>query len=253
MTTTAYDEIAEWYDESIRAAGSLGDLVAHYLLEQTGDVVGQRVCDLACGQGLVARYLARRGARVTGIDLSAQLLEAARRYEEAEPLGILYQRGDAQALTDVPDALFEGVVCHLALMDIPDLASTLRTVQRILRPSGWFVFSITHPCFQIPALSRPDWDAASAAPEPGGYFGEGFWRSDYPHGVRGRVGAYHRTLSSYLNTMSDASFILERLVEPRGAGEATRRLCADGGVPKFLIVRARRVSPPSGPATGARH
>src|SRR5437899_7753089 len=135
----AYDEIAEWYDESVRAGGSLGDLVARCVLELIGDVAGQQICDLACGQGLVARYLARRGARVTGIDLSALLLEAALRYEETEPQGILYQRGDAHALTEVPDARFEGVVCHLALMDIPDLGSTLRTVRRILRPSGWFV------------------------------------------------------------------------------------------------------------------
>ena len=35
-------------------------------------------------------------------------------------------------------------------MDIPDLDACLRTVERILRPQGWFVFAITHPCFQMP-------------------------------------------------------------------------------------------------------
>jgi len=238
MAAPVYDEIAGWYDESVRAAGSLAERVASYVLELAGEVAGQQVCDLACGQGLVARYLARRGARVTGIDLSAKLLEVARRCEEAERQGILYQRGDAQTLADVPDATFDGVVCNLALMDIPDLASTFRTAQRILRPSGWFVFSITHPCFQLPASRDPDQD--DAAPEAGRYFREGFWRSGYPHGVRGKVGAYHRTLSTYLNALSDATFILERVVEPSGAGETSRRLPSETEVPKFLIIRCRK-------------
>jgi 2-polyprenyl-3-methyl-5-hydroxy-6-metoxy-1,4-benzoquinol methylase len=237
MPASAYDEIADWYDENICAGGSLGDLVARWVLEQTGDLAGQHLCDLACGQGLMARYLARRGARVTGIDLSAKLLEAARRYEEAEPLGITYEWGDAQCLKNTPGAVFDGVVCHLALMDIPDLAATFRAVYRVLRPEGWFLFSITHPCFQMPAWSPPDQDIASEESEASRYFWEGFWRSDYPHGVRGRVGAYHRTLSTYLNTLSDASLILERLIEPQGTGETASRLCTEGGEPKFLIVK----------------
>jgi 2-polyprenyl-3-methyl-5-hydroxy-6-metoxy-1,4-benzoquinol methylase len=237
MPASAYDEIADWYDACIRAGDSLADRVAQWALEQSGDVAGQQICDLACGQGLMARYLARRGGRVTGIDLSEKLLEAARRYEAAEPLGIGYQRGDAQSLTHTPDAVFDGMVCHLALMDIPDLAATFRAVYRVLRPEGWFVFSITHPCFQMPTWGPPDQEFVTEGSEASRYFREGFWRSDYPHGVRGKVGAYHRTLSTYLNTLSDASFVLERLIEPQESGEAGDRLCAEGGVPKFLIVR----------------
>jgi ubiquinone/menaquinone biosynthesis C-methylase UbiE len=240
MTTSPYDEIAGWYDETIQASGSLGHRVARCVLELVGNVAGQRVCDLACGQGLAARYLARRGAQVTGIDLSAKLLEAAERYEKTEPLGITYQHGDAQTLADVPDAAFDGVACNLALMDIPDLASAFRMVARVLCPMGWFVFSITHPCFQIPPSGSPDEN--ETASETGGYFREGFWRSGYPHGVRGKVGAYHRTLSGYLNALSDASFVLERLVEPRGAEDADGRLCAEGGAPKFLVVKACRAA-----------
>ena len=72
----AYDEIAEWYDEQVRGGGLLHDLVLPALFELAGDVAGQRVCDLACGQGVVARQLAARGAVVTGVDLSARLLAA---------------------------------------------------------------------------------------------------------------------------------------------------------------------------------
>jgi ubiquinone/menaquinone biosynthesis C-methylase UbiE len=230
MPASGYDEIADWYDDSVRTMGSLAEQVARHVVALAGDVAGGEICDLACGQGLVARHLARLGARVTGIDLSAKLLEIARREELAQPLGIVYRLGDAQTLDGIPEATFDGVVCSLALMDIPDLAATFRAVRRVLRAGGWFVFSITHPCFQIPPLPSLDWAGSS-------YFAEGFWRSDYPHGVRGKVGAYHRMLSTYLNALSDASFHLERIIEPSGAAETSRRLPSEPEAPKFLIIR----------------
>src|SRR5207244_9357187 len=99
-----------------------------------GEVAGQRICDLACGQGRVARHLADRGASIVGIDLSAKLLAIARRHEEAAPRGIEYLHADARNLGGVADGTFDGVVCFMALMDIADLNPTLRSVARILRP-----------------------------------------------------------------------------------------------------------------------
>jgi ubiquinone/menaquinone biosynthesis C-methylase UbiE len=234
MPVAAYDEIAEWYDRVIGAGLPLGGAP---LLDLIGDVAGQRVCDLACGQGVIARELTRRGARVVGIDLSGRLLAIARRYEQAEPLGIAYLRGDAQALAAVCDAVFDGIVCGLALMDIPDLGATARTAARVLRPGGWLAVSITHPCFQGPALREVEVFREDGTPvrEAGGYFSEGFWRSDYAQGVRGQVGAYHRTLSTYLNAMTDAGLILERVVEPPAAGEG-----GGPGLPKVLVARWHR-------------
>jgi ubiquinone/menaquinone biosynthesis C-methylase UbiE len=204
MTTTqaAYDAIAEWYDQSVRRGTlvSANDPVAAAVFDAVGNVKGQRVCDLACGQGEIARQLARRGAHVVGVDMSQKLLDIARREEATEPMGITYQHDDAQRLDSLPDGAFDGVLCHMALMDIPDLDATFQSVRRVLRPGGWFVFAITHPCFQRP---------------PGGdYHREGFWRSTNPDGVRGRVGAHHRTLSTYLNALVHAGLFLERLAEP---------------------------------------
>jgi ubiquinone/menaquinone biosynthesis C-methylase UbiE len=101
---------------------------------------GQRICDLACGEGRVARYLAGRGADVLGID--SLLSIAASRSSNDERVSA-YLRDDAQRLDSVRDALFDGVVCHMALMDIPDLHSTLATVFRILQPHR--VVRAVHP------------------------------------------------------------------------------------------------------------
>jgi 2-polyprenyl-3-methyl-5-hydroxy-6-metoxy-1,4-benzoquinol methylase len=220
MTTSAYDAIADWYDESIRLGTllSASDLVASALFDTIGDIKGRDICDLACGQGDMARQLARRGARVVGVDLSQKLLDIARREEESEPLDITYLHEDAQSLKSIVCEQFDGVVCNMALMDIPDLAATAHNTQRFLRPKGWFITSITHPCFQIPPNHN--------------YYEEGFWRSDNPDGVRGQVGAYHRTLSAYLNAFGQAGLLLERMTEP---------LLPNRELPPVLVAQCRKI------------
>jgi 2-polyprenyl-3-methyl-5-hydroxy-6-metoxy-1,4-benzoquinol methylase len=144
---SSYDEIAEWYDGWVGTHSMSDDPYFRAVEALMGKVAGQRICDLACGQGRVARHLANRGANVVGIDLSANLLAIARRHEATAPQGIEYVHADVQRLDGTAFDPFDGVVCSMALMDIPDLAATARSVTHLLRPEGWFAFSILHPCF----------------------------------------------------------------------------------------------------------
>src|SRR5689334_12496211 len=87
MSQAAYDTIAEWYDEQVRTGLLLPfhEPAITALLELLGDPQGQAVCDVACGQGIAARELARRGAHVTRVDISERLLEIARGEEVKTP------------------------------------------------------------------------------------------------------------------------------------------------------------------------
>lgn len=224
LPVAAYDPIAEWYDGSVRKKSLVyaGDLIVSDLLDLLGDMSnfeGDMLCDLACGQGEMARQIATRGAKVVGVDLAQKLLDIAQRQEEIHPLGITYFHDDAQSLASLEDAVFKGVLCNMALMDIPDLNATFHQVQRILRPDGWFAFTITHPCFQRPPAKR--------------YDDEGFWRSDNPDGVRGKVGAHHRTLSTYLNAIREAGMFVDRLREPP---------LPDRDIPIVLVALCRKMA-----------
>ncbi len=141
-----YDEFAEWYEYWI---GDAQPLIA----AQPGllpDVTGECVLDIACGQGRMSRYLARLGADVVGVDISAAMLDKAR---AVGPQNITYVRGDITRHANWWDGRpFDGCTCELALMDIDDLAGTLSTVTTVLRPGGWFVASIVHPC--LPGRER---------------------------------------------------------------------------------------------------
>jgi SAM-dependent methyltransferase len=183
------------------------------------------------------------------VDSSAKLLAIARNYEAAQPRGIAYQREDARRLDGLAAQTFDGVVCHMALMDIPDLTPTLQSVARILRPGGWFVFAILHPCYHTARsgeLTLPDGLVRTI----GAYFQEGHWRSASRPGPPGKVGAYHRTLSTYVAALAGAGLILERLAEPPATGAAAERRPIWAEVPAYLVGRCRRVGPDGATTAG---
>ena len=109
---------------------------------------------------------------------------------------------DAQSLKRLSDNRFDAVVINMALMDIPNHKSTFESCYRILKAKGMFVFSILHPCFESPFSSDdPPLELTSSgdfvACRVNRYLEEGHWQSGGT-GVRGRVGAYHRTISTYI-------------------------------------------------------
>jgi ubiquinone/menaquinone biosynthesis C-methylase UbiE len=116
---TPYDELADAYSATLDPDG--GGLNDPAFDDLVGDLRGQRVASIACGQGRDARRLADLGATVVGVDAAESLLVHARRLEQDNPRGIEYLHGDAQRLDVLADASYDGAVCYMALMDIPDL------------------------------------------------------------------------------------------------------------------------------------
>jgi ubiquinone/menaquinone biosynthesis C-methylase UbiE len=218
---SAYDDVADAYSRTLDPMGE--GLVDPILTELIGEVAGQDVLSLACGQGQDARLLASLGATVSGIDISEEMLRHARRHEAADPRGITYVQGDVERLVPFVDASFDGVVCHMALMDVSDLAATIRSVARVLNGEGWFVVSIVHPCYhphvEILDDYRLDHRYLKVVPVD--------WLP--PH-------AYHRPLGAYVNELAEAGFRLERVVEEHMAGRPQDA----GGVPGLLYARAAR-------------
>jgi SAM-dependent methyltransferase len=168
------------------------------------------------------------------------MLALARRYEELEPLGIGYVEGDAQQAEQLGERQFSGCVCVMALINIPDVRATFRSVARILRPGGWFVFAIPHPCFQTPHaewILLPDREGALGRLVHG-YFDERWWLSANSNGVRSRVADRHRMLSTYLNDLADAGFALECCLEPRPSDRQAELVPGNLEVPTLMLVRA---------------
>lgn len=231
-----YDEHAEWYDSVVRSGTIVQDAAMNALQNLAGDVAGQKICDLGSGQGILARAFADRGARVVGVDTSVKLLSIARAEEATHARGIEYLEMDAANLAAIPAESFDAVFSNLALMDIHDLAGTAKSVHHVLKPGGWFAFTVMHPCFQTPDSHWITDDVATGRLVRG-YFVEQYWSSDRGTGMRTRVGAIHRTISTYLNTLLAADLALEVIAEPRLPRESGKLEPAYDVVPAILAAR----------------
>jgi SAM-dependent methyltransferase len=112
------------------------------------DLTGQDAIELGCGTGYVSCWMARRGARVTGIDVSANQLATARRLAIEHGLDITFIEGNAET-TGLPGASFDFAISEYgaAIWCAPD--KWLREAWRLLRPGGRLVFLGNHPMVLI--------------------------------------------------------------------------------------------------------
>ena len=103
---------------------------------------GQQVLDVGCGGGILSDAMARRGAQVTGIDLSTKALKVAQLHAlEAGTANVNYREISAEALADEMPARFDVVTCMEMLEHVPDPSSVVRACSQLVKPGGWVFFS----------------------------------------------------------------------------------------------------------------
>ena len=217
-------------------------------------VEGLAGLDIGCGEGHNTRLVAKRGARLTGLDIAETFIRHARAEEARVPLGIAYVHGSAVELP-FADGSFDFATAFMSLMDVPETGRVLAEAFRVLKPGGFLQFSITHPCFNPPhRRNLRDDDRLTYAIEVGDYFVDARGRVDEwifgaaPEAVRSRLPAFkvprfHRPLAEWLNLLVAAGFILEQFAEPCPDEETLRDYPAlqDAKVAAyFLHIRVRK-------------
>jgi 2-polyprenyl-3-methyl-5-hydroxy-6-metoxy-1,4-benzoquinol methylase len=150
-TRAAWDENAAFWDERMGEGNDFVELLTWPpTVRLLGLEAGERVLDVACGNGLTSRRLAAMGANVVGFDFSAEMIAHANRRTAGGMGSIEYHVLDATdeaALVALGEGRFDAAICHMALFDMAEIDPLLRALARLLRPGGRFVFSVTHPCF----------------------------------------------------------------------------------------------------------
>jgi ubiquinone/menaquinone biosynthesis C-methylase UbiE len=128
---------------------------AEDLVEAAALGAGERVLDIACGTGIVARIAARRLANsgsVVGLDTSAPMLAVARTAATAEGVAVEWREGSALKLP-FTDNGFEVVLCQQGLQFFPDKPGALREMHRVLRSGGRIVLSVWGPIERTPGFA----------------------------------------------------------------------------------------------------
>ena len=108
---------------------------------------GQKILDVACGNGQFARKMAQLGAVVTAIDFSQKFLDIAKSKGTNRVNYELVDVTSERDLARFDGKAFDSVVCTMALMDIENIELLAKHLPRILGKNGIFVFSVLHPCF----------------------------------------------------------------------------------------------------------
>ncbi|QAY59458.1 class I SAM-dependent methyltransferase [Microbacterium protaetiae] len=193
------------------------------MLRMVGEVAGLKVADLGCGAGQLAAILSAAGAQVTGVDGSEVLVDAATR---AAPEATIVQHDLDLPLEFLADDSLDGVVCALVIHHLNDRPRFLAEIRRVLRPGGWIVLSTTHP--------TADW----------GYFGGSYFDERWVTRSLGEATMEYQliTMSTLINEIIDAGFVLERMLEPQ-PDEAMRTVDPERyeryrSDPIFVILRA---------------
>jgi 2-polyprenyl-6-hydroxyphenyl methylase / 3-demethylubiquinone-9 3-methyltransferase len=103
---------------------------------------GKTVLDVGCGGGILSDSMARKGAQVTGIDLSTKALRVAQLHAlEAGTTNVQYREVSAEALAAEAPATYDVVTCMEMLEHVPDPASVVRACSQLVKPGGWVFFS----------------------------------------------------------------------------------------------------------------
>jgi SAM-dependent methyltransferase len=114
------------------------------LVKRAGVRSGHRVLDVACGTGVVSVTAARLGARVTGLDLTPELLERARENANIAGVEIDWHEGDVEKLT-FEDAAFDFVLSEFGHIFAPRPEVAIGEMLRVLKPGGTIAFSTWPP------------------------------------------------------------------------------------------------------------
>jgi ubiquinone/menaquinone biosynthesis C-methylase UbiE len=180
-------------------------------LKVLGSVDGLDVLELGSGACQCARWVRSQGARAVGLDLSYRQLQHSRRIDEASGLAVPAVQATATQLPFAGGA-FDVVFCSFgALQFVADIEECVAEVARVLRPSGRFAFSITHPT---------RWMFPDDPGEEGLIASQSYWdRTPYVE-VDDATGEtsyveHHRTLGDWVALLAGAGFRITALLEPQ--------------------------------------
>jgi ubiquinone/menaquinone biosynthesis C-methylase UbiE len=212
-----------------------------YTLERLGDVKDKNILDLGCGEGVYSRTLSKQGAIVTAVDCSETFITYVANKAREESLDIKTLCRNANKLTGISDNTYDIVLCSMMLMDVEDLAGTLKEIYRVIKPNGRVFISILHPCFK-PKESKWILEDDKIKVLVSDYFNPTEWIGEIK-GIGTSVIYRHRTLSEYIKAFVGNKFTVVDFNEPIPSEEQmemSSRIKWLSKIPMYLFIELEK-------------
>lgn len=263
-TTTSWGEVTTWYDQYVGHEGSNfhQDIIlpgVKRLLNIPKNDHSFKLLDLACGQGVLERYLSPLDIRQVGIEISEELVTVAKKRNTSP--NVNFFQGDATKLIDETGQLihglekesFDAVTIILAIQNMSPLSLVWKAVSQLLKPQGSLIIVMMHPSFRIPQSADWQWNEKAHRQE------RVVWNYLSSHEVEiktnpGKTSSqtntvhFHRPLQAYINTLGNASLYIDHIdewasnVPEQTSYKSEAILKAKKEFPMFMAIRARKVS-----------
>ncbi len=246
---TNWHGAAQWYDKHVGDQGSdyQQNLIIPGSVKLLAPRRGEKILDIACGQGVFCRELAESGAEVVGIDSAKGLIKAARQRSPR----IKFFLADAENLDLFPSSAFDAVSCLMAIQNIESHRSAIAEMGRVLKPGGRALIVMSHPAFRVPKQSGWGFDERQGLQ----YRRVDSYMSELKSPIQMQPGydphlytwTFHRPLSSYFRSFAAAGLAVTALEEwishrqskPGKNAQAENR--ARQEIPLFLALLARKL------------
>lgn len=214
---------AIWSASYARERNPLIALEEQFLPDLEADLDARTMLDVGAGTGRQALRWARRGARVTAVDQSPEMLSVAQEAAHAEGLAIAFKVGAIEAGLPAETAAFDLVVCSLMLTHVANLRAAIAECARVVRPGGHLLITDLHP-----VCAALGWHAQVIVP-----------------GIVYSIPGYRHAREAYLDALQESGCSVLRVIDavvrdtPEGyTRESFIRACGD--IPFCLLILARK-------------
>lgn len=228
-TYEVYQQLAKVYSSKIDYKPHNAFYDRPNTLSLLPEVNNKKILDAGCGPGKYAEILMARGAEVTGIDFSDNMVEEARTRNKGK--GDFRVHDLTQPIHFLQDEKMDIVLCTLVLNYIKDWNEPLREFHRILVPGGLLVLSIQHPFFDYTYFKSKNYFAVEKVTST--------WRG---FGIPIEVECYRKPMSQHINDLIANGFAIDQVLEPLPLPEFAE-FDPEGyeelmSFPSFLCIRA---------------
>lgn len=227
----AYEKMAAYYFESVDTKPFNAYFERPATLSLIPDVQGKSVLDAGCAAGWYSNWLIKRGANVTAVDFSPNMITMTQK--RVGNKAAVRQADLHEPLSFLADSSMDVVVSSLALHYLKTWEIVLAEFKRILKPQGLLIFSVHHPLRDFAAF--PD----------GNYFNTEIVEEEWATNQGTvKVRFYRRSLSTIITALLDAGLIIEKFLEPTPTRQFAELHPEDykqlTTKPHFLMIRARK-------------